>query len=238
MMLEGQVSGSTPFTVSFYKNTKLIRNDKRHRITVKDELIALQVLAVEAGDVGLYQCTPLSSLVGSEVSLQCTLKGSEPMTVSWTKDNHELKEAENIQISYENNTLFFAKTSDSGDYVCEIQNDVGSTSCQATLFVKGYHSLCQTESVNMSPSICSYGQFSICCLKADPPLCDGVFNQKLIKNLTVRHFPLAHCFYHQGLESLAKDTRKSKCNVKLKGDLTPIQEGKKRSFSLLFIYGL
>ncbi|KAA8595407.1 hypothetical protein FQN60_012542, partial [Etheostoma spectabile] len=51
MLLEGQVSGSAPFTVSFYKNTKLVRNDKRHRITVKDELVALQVLAVEPGDV-------------------------------------------------------------------------------------------------------------------------------------------------------------------------------------------
>lgn len=75
LMLEGQVSGSAPFTVSLCKNGKAIRNDKRHRITVKDELIALQVLGVEAGDVGLYQCT-VENEVGS-VSCDChvTLKG-------------------------------------------------------------------------------------------------------------------------------------------------------------------
>lgn len=75
LMLEGQVSGSAPFTVSLYKNTKLIRNDKRHRITVKDDLIALQVLAVEAGDVGLYQCTIENEVGRASCDCQVTLKG-------------------------------------------------------------------------------------------------------------------------------------------------------------------
>ncbi|XP_034061419.1 titin-like, partial [Gymnodraco acuticeps] len=167
MMLEGQVSGTVPFTVSFYKNTKPIRNDKRHRISVKDDLIALQVLAVEAGDAGLYQCTVenevgkascdcqvtlkeppsfvkklenLSSLVGSEVSLQCSLKGSEPMSVSWTKDNHELKEAENIQITYENNTALLhfnnLQSKHGGKYSCQAQNQAGSQTCSAVVTVK------------------------------------------------------------------------------------------------------
>lgn len=75
MMLEGQVSGSTPFTVSFYKNTKPIRNDKRHRVTVKDDLVALQVLAVEAGDVGSYQCTVENEVGRATCDCQVTLKG-------------------------------------------------------------------------------------------------------------------------------------------------------------------
>lgn len=75
MMLEGQVSGSTPFTVSFYKNTKPIRNDKRHRITVKDDLVALQVLAVEAGDVGSYQCIVENEVGRASCDCQVTLKG-------------------------------------------------------------------------------------------------------------------------------------------------------------------
>uniref|UniRef100_A0A3B4GAE5 Ig-like domain-containing protein n=1 Tax=Pundamilia nyererei TaxID=303518 RepID=A0A3B4GAE5_9CICH len=167
LMLECQVSGSAPFTVSFHKNSKLIRNDKRHRITVKDDLLALQVLAVETGDVGLYQCSVenevgrascdchvtlkeppsfvrklenLSSLAGSEVSLICSLKGSEPITVAWLKDNHELKEAENIQITYENKTALLQITnlqsSHCGKYSCQVQNQAGSQTCSAVLTVK------------------------------------------------------------------------------------------------------
>lgn len=75
MMLEGQVSGSAPFSVSFYKNTKPVRNDKRHRITVKDDLIALQVLVVEAGDVGLYQCIVENEVGRASCDCQVTLKG-------------------------------------------------------------------------------------------------------------------------------------------------------------------
>lgn len=75
MMLEGQVSGSAPFTVSFYKNSKAVRNDKRHKITVKDDLVALQVQVVEAGDVGLYQCTVENEVGMSTCECQVTLKG-------------------------------------------------------------------------------------------------------------------------------------------------------------------
>ncbi|KAM4560777.1 titin-like [Fundulus diaphanus] len=167
MMLEAQVSGSAPFTVSFNKDSKVIRNDKRHRITVKDDLVALQVQAVEAADAGLYQCTVenevgkstcecqvklkeppsfvqklenLSSLVGSDVSLQCSLKGSEPITVSWLKDNHELKEAENVHISYENKTALLhiggLQSEHGGKYSCQAQNQAGSQTCSAVLTVK------------------------------------------------------------------------------------------------------
>lgn len=75
LLLEGQVSGTAPFTVSLYKNTKLIRNDKRHRITVKDDLVALQVLAVEAGDVGSYQCTVENEVGRASCDCEVTLKG-------------------------------------------------------------------------------------------------------------------------------------------------------------------
>lgn len=84
----------------------------------------------------------LSSLVGSEVSLQCTLKGSEPMTLSWTKDNHELKEAEHVQITYENNTALLRVTNlqakHGGKYSCQAQNQAGSQACSSVLTVKGW----------------------------------------------------------------------------------------------------
>ena len=75
MMMECQVSGSAPFTVSFYKNSKVIRNDKRHRITVKEDLLVLQVQAVEAADAGLYQCTVENEVGRSSCECPVTLKG-------------------------------------------------------------------------------------------------------------------------------------------------------------------
>lgn len=86
LILEAQVSGSAPFTVTLCKNGKAVRNDKRHRITVKDELVALQVLGVEAGDMGLYQCT-VENQVG-RVSCDCrvTLKGWSRREHAWVAE--------------------------------------------------------------------------------------------------------------------------------------------------------
>lgn len=75
------------------------------------------------------------------MSLQCTLKGSEPILVTWLKDNHELQEAENIQITYENRVAVLHITNLSskvgGKYSCQAQNQAGSQTCSAVLTVKG-----------------------------------------------------------------------------------------------------
>lgn len=89
----------------------------------------------------MQKLSNLSSLVASEVTLQCILKGSEPMIVSWMKDNHELKEAEHIQITYENQTALLHITNlqskHGGKYSCQAQNQAGSQTCSAVLTVKG-----------------------------------------------------------------------------------------------------
>lgn len=84
----------------------------------------------------------ISSLVGSEISMQCTLKGSLPMTVSWIKEDHEVKEGEHIQISYETRTAVLTlrntQMTHGGKYICQAQNEAGSQKCLATLTVKGW----------------------------------------------------------------------------------------------------
>uniref|UniRef100_A0A8C7JRT7 Ig-like domain-containing protein n=1 Tax=Oncorhynchus kisutch TaxID=8019 RepID=A0A8C7JRT7_ONCKI len=74
-MLEGQLSGSALFNTSFYKNTKAIRNDKRHKIVVKDDIVTLQMLAIDAGDAGKYQCTVENEVGKSSCDCEMTLKG-------------------------------------------------------------------------------------------------------------------------------------------------------------------
>ncbi|KAM4608731.1 titin-like [Polymixia lowei] len=128
IILEGTVSGSSPFEISCYLNDKQIRNDRRHTISVQNHTVTLQISKCEAGDAGKYQCTVandvgetsccchvslkeppsfvqrldnMTSLVGSEVSMKCMLSGSLPMTVSWIKDDRELTEDEHIKMSYE-----------------------------------------------------------------------------------------------------------------------------------------
>lgn len=90
----------------------------------------------------MHKLENLSYLVGSDISLQCTVKGSEPLTVSWLKDNHEIKEAENIQITYEDKTALLhiinLQSKHGGKYSCQLQNQAGSQTCSAVLTVKGW----------------------------------------------------------------------------------------------------
>ncbi|KAJ8012937.1 hypothetical protein DPEC_G00048070, partial [Dallia pectoralis] len=167
VVIEGVVSGSAPFEISCYQDTKLIRSDKRHRINVQDGVVSLLILKCESGDVGKYQCTianevgqttcdcqitlkeppsfvekieNTNSLVGMEISMQCTLSGSLPMTVLWMKDDHEVKEDVHAKISFDTRTAFLTlrniQMKHSGKYICHAQNEAGSQKCLATLTVK------------------------------------------------------------------------------------------------------
>lgn len=75
LVLEGTVSGSLPFEIHCYRDTKLIRNDKRHKIHVHNEKVTLQILKCEPGDVGNYQCTIVNDVGESSCYYQITLKG-------------------------------------------------------------------------------------------------------------------------------------------------------------------
>ncbi|KAM4609388.1 titin-like [Polymixia lowei] len=82
----------------------------------------------------------MNVLPGSKVQFNVLVSGTPPLTIKWFKDKKEILSSSDCSVIKDNTSssleLFFAKASDSGDYICEIQNDVGSTSCQATLFVK------------------------------------------------------------------------------------------------------
>lgn len=83
----------------------------------------------------------MSVLLGSELTMQCLLKGSLPVTVSWMKDDHEVKDSENVQISFENRTAVLhiscVQLKQAGKYTCQAQNEAGSQKCMAALVVKG-----------------------------------------------------------------------------------------------------
>uniref|UniRef100_A0AAR2JJU7 Ig-like domain-containing protein n=1 Tax=Pygocentrus nattereri TaxID=42514 RepID=A0AAR2JJU7_PYGNA len=92
----------------------------------------------------------MSVLLGSELTMQCVLKGSLPITVSWMKDDHEVKDTEHVQISFENRIavtdkssmlkILSAERADEGEYTFEVSNDVGSGTCEAFVTVLGISS--------------------------------------------------------------------------------------------------
>lgn len=87
----------------------------------------------------------MNVLPGSKVQFNVLVCGTPPLTTRWFKNKKEILSSADCSVVKDNTSssleLFFTKTSDSGDYVCEIRNDVGSTSCQAALFVKGQYML-------------------------------------------------------------------------------------------------
>ena len=90
----------------------------------------------------VHKLENMSCLVSKEVSLQCSLKGSEAMTLSWLKDDHELKEAEHIQITYEHKItrlhITCVHADHAGKYTWLSHNQAGSQKCFAVLTVKGW----------------------------------------------------------------------------------------------------
>uniref|UniRef100_A0A8C7GM97 Ig-like domain-containing protein n=1 Tax=Oncorhynchus kisutch TaxID=8019 RepID=A0A8C7GM97_ONCKI len=138
-------------TLCWLKNETEITSNDKCRLSFTDSVASLDIVNCSVDDSGDYVCVA-SSDAGSdhcsstvtvkEISMQCTLKGSLPMTVSWIKEDHEVKEGEHIQISYETRTAVLTlrntQMKHGGKYICQAQNEAGSQKCLATLTVKGW----------------------------------------------------------------------------------------------------
>lgn len=78
--------------------------------------------------------------VGSFLQLDCLVSGTPPMEVTWHlgKNSKPLDSTENREI-YSNHTLVIwsAHYNDSGDYICEAQNQHGKASDSVDIQVHG-----------------------------------------------------------------------------------------------------
>uniref|UniRef100_A0A8C0ISK1 Ig-like domain-containing protein n=1 Tax=Chelonoidis abingdonii TaxID=106734 RepID=A0A8C0ISK1_CHEAB len=83
-----------------------------------------------------YLLTP-----GESAHLQCKIKGSPEIQVTWFKNNKEIRESNTYRMSFVNSVavldIFDVKVEDSGSYSCEAVNDAGSDSCSTEIVVKG-----------------------------------------------------------------------------------------------------
>ncbi|KAM9664701.1 LOW QUALITY PROTEIN: titin-like [Trichechus inunguis] len=77
----------------------------------------------------------------TRVQLKALVGGTAPMTIKWFKDNKELHSGAARSVWKDDTStvleLFSAKAADSGTYICQLSNDVGTATSKATVFVKG-----------------------------------------------------------------------------------------------------
>lgn len=91
--------------------------------------------------------------VGKTVKMESRVSGSQPLTVTWFKDNSEIYGSDKYDVSFQNNlaTLSVRDTlsSDSGVYTCTATNEAGQASCRVSLNITG-----TSVSVNLHLSFC------------------------------------------------------------------------------------
>lgn len=79
---------------------------------------------------------------GNTFQLEGRVSGSQPLTVAWYKNNQEIYESPNCEISFKSNTLLLhvknASQIDAGLYTCKVSNDAGSALCTSSVVIKGW----------------------------------------------------------------------------------------------------
>lgn len=79
--------------------------------------------------------------IGSNITLECRVAGSQPMVVSWYKDDKEIHNDDKFKLDFRESTTSVTVTgldqSDGGVYTCRASNDAGEKETSGTLSVKG-----------------------------------------------------------------------------------------------------
>ena len=92
---------------------------------------------------------------GDATQLACKVTGTPPIKITWFANDREIKESSKHKMSFAESTAVLRLTGvaieDSGEYMCEAQNEAGSDHCGSVLIVKGLCSHCLLCYQNCSP---------------------------------------------------------------------------------------
>lgn len=79
--------------------------------------------------------------IGNDVSLDCKVSGSQPMTIAWFKDDQEIVSGAKLQSEFKDTSaalrIIQLEKADSGVYKCRATNSAGFKETSGTLYVKG-----------------------------------------------------------------------------------------------------
>ena len=80
-------------------------------------------------------------MAGIPAELDCKVSGSEPLTVSWTKDGQDLRPGPGLEVSLSENTarlrFCYVSPAEAGQYVCKASNAAGTCETAAKMTVTG-----------------------------------------------------------------------------------------------------
>lgn len=89
----------------------------------------------------IKELEPVQSAINKKVHLECQVDEDRKVTVTWSKDGQKLPPGKDYKICFEDKIatleIPLAKLKDSGTYVCTASNEAGSSSCSATVTVRG-----------------------------------------------------------------------------------------------------
>lgn len=78
---------------------------------------------------------------GKLVKLEGRVSGSQPLSISWYKDNKQIFSSGNCEMSFEGNVAVLcikkSQTSDSGTYTCSVSNEAGTVSYNVVISIAG-----------------------------------------------------------------------------------------------------
>uniref|UniRef100_A0A8D0DXZ9 Ig-like domain-containing protein n=1 Tax=Salvator merianae TaxID=96440 RepID=A0A8D0DXZ9_SALMN len=165
--LECKISGSPEIKVVWYRNDTELHAGEKFQMSFIDSVAVIELRHLVADDSGDYICeavnpagrascstkllvkeppvfsrkpSPVDTLKGTEVSLECEISGTPPFDVTWYKDKRQIRSSKKYRVTSKNYHasvhILNIEASDIGEYQCKAQNDVGSDTCICTVKLK------------------------------------------------------------------------------------------------------